>query len=76
MFVISRMLQIFDEIENAEGPGPIKMHHTIENRSGTGTQVRLHLANPSYLSQYCHESNSGSDLRLEGEYDLGLGPDR
>ena len=40
--VIVRFLQRFDKIENMEPPGPIKLHHAIENRSGTGVQVRLH----------------------------------
>jgi hypothetical protein len=38
------MMQTFDKLENLEPPGPIKMHHTIENKSGTGVQVRLHAA--------------------------------
>ena len=40
--VVVRFLQRFDAIENMEAPGPIKLHHAIENRSGTGVQVRLH----------------------------------
>ncbi|KAL2430719.1 Cytochrome P450 monooxygenase [Exophiala dermatitidis] len=48
MYTISRMLQIFDKVENLEGLGPIKMHHTIENRSGSGVQVRLHLSSPLF----------------------------
>ena len=40
------MLQRFDRIENAEVPAdaPMMFHHTIENRSGSGVQVRLHEA--------------------------------
>ena len=43
-YTIIRMLQTFDKIENMEAPGPIKLHHSIEIRSGTGVQVRLHEA--------------------------------
>lgn len=43
-YLIVRMLQRFDRIENLEPPGPIRLHHAIENRSGTGVQVRLHVA--------------------------------
>ena len=43
-YVVVRFLQRFDRIENMEGPGPIRLHHTIENRSGSGVQVRLHAA--------------------------------
>ncbi|KAJ9612543.1 hypothetical protein H2200_004140 [Cladophialophora chaetospira] len=75
MFVVVRMVQIFDRIENMEGPGPIKMHHTIENRSGTGVQVRLHLASPSF-SGYCEEQKRDLDLRLGDDCDLGLGAER
>ncbi|KAK5229168.1 hypothetical protein LTR96_004420 [Exophiala xenobiotica] len=71
MYVIARMLQIFDKIENMEGPGPIKMHHTIENRSGSGVQVRLHLASPAFAS--CEQQY---DLKLSDECDMGLGADR
>lgn len=71
MYVIARMLQIFDKIENMEGPGPIKMHHTIENRSGSGVQVRLHLASPAF--GYCQKQH---DLKLSDECDMGLGADR
>lgn len=42
--MVIRMLQTFDKIENMEAPGPIKLHHSIEIRSGTGVQVRLHQA--------------------------------
>lgn len=42
--VVVRFLQRFDKIENMEPPGPIKLHHAIENRSGTGVQIRLHEA--------------------------------
>ncbi|KIW87075.1 uncharacterized protein Z519_12372 [Cladophialophora bantiana CBS 173.52] len=75
MFTISRMLQIFDKIENMEAPGPIKMHQTIENRSGTGTQVRLHLASSSFES-LCQGSKTGTELSLGEPYDLGLGAER
>jgi hypothetical protein len=37
-------MQRYDCVENAESPpdAPIRFHHTIENRSGSGVQVRLH----------------------------------
>ncbi|KAK5079428.1 hypothetical protein LTR51_001625 [Lithohypha guttulata] len=47
MYVIIRLLQTFDAIENVEAPGPMRFHHTIENRSGNGVQVRLHAALPT-----------------------------
>ncbi|EXJ57484.1 hypothetical protein A1O7_07832 [Cladophialophora yegresii CBS 114405] len=75
MFAISRMLQLFDKIENMEGPGPIKMHQTIENRSGTGVQVRLHLASSSFKS-HCQERKTECELSLSEPYDLGLGAER
>ena len=56
---------MFDEIENLEPPGPLKMHHTIENRSGTGVQVRLHAA-----------SGAGVRSLAEDDLDLGLGVER
>ncbi|KAI0598453.1 putative N-alkane-inducible cytochrome P450 [Biscogniauxia sp. FL1348] len=44
-YVISRFCQKYDRIENMEeGDGKIRLHHAIENRSGTGVQVRLHEA--------------------------------
>jgi len=45
-YIVVRMLQKFDRIENMEKPAnaPLNFHHTIENRSGTGVQVRLHEA--------------------------------
>ncbi|GAB1318469.1 hypothetical protein MFIFM68171_08679 [Madurella fahalii] len=45
-YVISRLLQRYDTFENAEKPAnaPMKFHHTIENRSGSGVRVRLHEA--------------------------------
>ncbi|KFA72046.1 hypothetical protein S40288_02257 [Stachybotrys chartarum IBT 40288] len=46
-YVIARFCQDYDMIENVEeGTGEIKLHHSIENRSGTGVQVRLHQAKP------------------------------
>ena len=42
--VVVRFVQRFDKIENMETPGPIKLHHAIENRSGTGVQIKLHEA--------------------------------
>ncbi len=41
-----RILQRYDGIDCAERPrdARIRFHHTIENRSGTGVQVRLHRA--------------------------------
>ncbi|KAK4170883.1 putative cytochrome P450 [Triangularia setosa] len=45
-YVMVRLLQRYDKIENAEEPAdaPMRFHHTIENRSGSGVQVRLHKA--------------------------------
>ena len=43
-YVMVRFLQRFDCIENMEEIGPIRLHHAIENRSGSGVQVRLHVA--------------------------------
>ncbi|KAL1967364.1 hypothetical protein VTN77DRAFT_3148 [Rasamsonia byssochlamydoides] len=44
-YVVVRLCQRFDQIENMEeGDGRIRLHHAIENRSGTGVQVRLHEA--------------------------------
>ncbi|TVY52975.1 Cytochrome P450 52A13, partial [Lachnellula cervina] len=42
--LLVRFLQRFDAVENMEGPGGIKLHTAIENRSGTGVKVRLHSA--------------------------------
>lgn len=43
--MIVRFCQRFDKMENMEeGDGRIRLHHAIENRSGTGVQVRLHEA--------------------------------
>ncbi|KAL2142941.1 hypothetical protein VTI28DRAFT_520 [Corynascus sepedonium] len=46
-YVIVRLLQRYNDIENAEVPpdAPVRFHHTIENRSGSGVQVRLHDSN-------------------------------
>ncbi|KAK4142529.1 cytochrome P450 [Dichotomopilus funicola] len=43
-YVVIRMLQRYDAILSAEYPpdAPIRFHHTIENRSGSGVQVRVH----------------------------------
>ncbi|KAI0011956.1 putative N-alkane-inducible cytochrome P450 [Xylariaceae sp. FL0662B] len=47
-YVIARFCQKYDRIENMEeGDGRIRLHHAIENRSGTGVQVRLHEAKAS-----------------------------
>lgn len=47
-YVISRFCQKYDRIENMEvGDGRVRLHHAIENRSGTGVQVRLHEAKTS-----------------------------
>ncbi|KAI0160793.1 putative N-alkane-inducible cytochrome P450 [Xylariaceae sp. FL1272] len=44
-YVISRFCQKYDRIENMEqGDNRILLHHAIENRSGSGVQVRLHEA--------------------------------
>ena len=45
-YVVARLLQRFDGLENMEGPGRIRLHHAIENRSGSGVLVRLHEAKP------------------------------
>ena len=39
--MLVRFLQRFDKLENMEAPGPIRLHHAIENRSGSGVVVRL-----------------------------------
>ncbi|KAI0849670.1 putative N-alkane-inducible cytochrome P450 [Daldinia vernicosa] len=50
-YVVSRFCQKYDRIENMEeGDGRIRLHHAIENRSGTGVQVRLHEAKASSSS--------------------------
>ena len=47
-YVVARVCQQYDCIENMEqGDGKIRLHHAIENRSGTGVQVRLHRAKAS-----------------------------
>ncbi|KAI0126630.1 putative N-alkane-inducible cytochrome P450 [Xylariales sp. AK1849] len=47
-YVVSRFCQKYDRIENMEqGDGRIRLHHAIENRSGTGVQIRLHAAKHS-----------------------------
>ncbi len=45
-YVTGRILQRFDMIENMESPAdaPMNFHHTIENRSGTGVQIRMRFA--------------------------------
>lgn len=43
-YLIMRLVQRFDVLENMEPPGRIKLHEAIENSSGTGVQVRLHEA--------------------------------
>ncbi|KAL9129368.1 MAG: hypothetical protein Q9217_002168 [Psora testacea] len=43
-YVLVRFLQRFDKLENMEEPGPVRLHHAIENRSGSGVVVRLHEA--------------------------------
>lgn len=53
IYVVIRLLQTFDAIENMEGPGPLNFHHTIENRSGTGVQVRLHSASQAVSAPLC-----------------------
>ncbi|KAL2126913.1 hypothetical protein VTI74DRAFT_11633 [Chaetomium olivicolor] len=42
-YVTCRILQRYYDIDNEERPpnGPIRFHHTIENRSGSGVWVRL-----------------------------------
>ncbi len=54
-----------------EPPGPLKMHHTIENRSGTGVQVRLHASRETgEMVRRINENELGGDL------DLGLGVEK
>lgn len=69
MYTIVRLLQEFDGLENMEAPGPMRFHHTIENRSGTGVQVRMHAAGLSTLADKPKKAE-GADL------DLGLGVER
>lgn len=41
-YVVVRMLQRYIKMESAEpADAPVRFHHTIENRSGSGVQVRL-----------------------------------
>lgn len=48
-------MQRYDCVENAESPpdAPIRFHHTIENRSGSGVQVKLHRADISSKLEKC-----------------------
>ncbi|KAK4163350.1 putative cytochrome P450 [Cladorrhinum sp. PSN259] len=50
-YVVVRLLQKYDRIENAEEPddAPLRFHHTIENRSGSGVQVRLREAELNFI---------------------------
>ncbi|KAK7954435.1 cytochrome p450 protein [Apiospora saccharicola] len=42
-YIVSRFCQKYDSIENMEqGDGQIRLHRAIENRSGTGVQIRIH----------------------------------
>jgi hypothetical protein len=66
MYTIVRLLQEFDGLENMEAPGPMRFHHTIENRSGTGVQVRMHAAVASLK-----EKSAGLQA-----VDFGLGVER
>ena len=45
-YVIVRLLQKYDKIECAQMPpdAPLRFHHTIENRSGSGVHVTMHEA--------------------------------
>ncbi|KAL2163924.1 hypothetical protein VTH06DRAFT_3136 [Thermothelomyces fergusii] len=45
-YIIIRLLQRYNDIANAEVPpdAAVRFHHTIENRSGSGVQVRLHVS--------------------------------
>lgn len=56
-YVLVRMLQRFDCIENAEVPpdAPLKFHHTIENRSGSGVWVRMHQTDGGNLHEFYPE---------------------
>ena len=51
------MLQRFNKVENAEVPAdsPIRFHHTIENRSGSGVQVRLYKADCWEKNDWQHD---------------------
>jgi cytochrome P450 len=50
-YVTIRLLQRYDWVVNAEQPynAPMRFHHTIENRSGSGVQVWLHEATPGVV---------------------------
>jgi hypothetical protein len=45
-YVTVRLLQKYDKIECTQVPpdAPLRFHHTIESRSGSGVQVTLHEA--------------------------------
>ncbi|KAM0806210.1 putative cytochrome P450 [Usnea florida] len=43
-YLIVRLLQKFDRLENTDAPGPIKYEWSISNRSANGVNVRLHTA--------------------------------
>lgn len=43
-YLVVRLLQRFDKVENMDPVREIKLHTAIENRSGTGVKVKLHAA--------------------------------
>lgn len=45
-YVVVRLLQRFDKLENMEGPGPVVFQLAVSNRSKNGVQVKFHLADP------------------------------
>ena len=64
LYMVVRMLQTFDGVENMEQPEPIKLHHTIGIRSGTGVQVNM------------HEAPNSTRPRAMREASFDLGPAR
>ena len=51
------MVQKFDRVENTEYE-PIKLHISIENRSGTGVHVRLHEAGKYVKGGYMPQTSA------------------
>lgn len=45
-YVISRMVQRFDKLENMDPTDHVVYHSTITNKSGTGVTVRMHQSSP------------------------------
>lgn len=50
--MLARICQRYDAIENMEeGSNRLRLHTAIENKSGSGVQIRLHEAPPGpYMS--------------------------